>query len=79
MERKIVKSNSKFYNLPHNSVGSNFKSKINKIIHNLNKCGADYQFITSSENNAWLLNIRGRDVKYAPLPLSYILINKKKK
>ncbi len=77
-KRKIVKSNSKFYNLPHNSVGSNFKSKINKIIHNLNKCGADYQFITSSENNAWLLNIRGRDVMYAPLPLSYILINKKK-
>ena len=33
-------------------------------------------FVTASENNAWLLNIRGRDTKYAPIPYSYILIDK---
>ena len=40
---------------------------------------ADYQFITASENNAWLLNIRGRDTKYTPIPNSYILMDKNKK
>ena len=33
----------------------------------MKKRGADFQFITASENNAWLLNIRGQDTKYAPL------------
>ena len=31
----------------------------------MKKRGADYQLITASENNAWLLNIRGKDVKYS--------------
>ena len=35
-------------------------------------------FVTASENNAWLLNIRGRDSKYTPIPYSYILIDKDK-
>ena len=42
------------------------------------KSKADFQFITASENNAWLLNIRGSDSKYTPIPYSYILIDKKK-
>ena len=35
-------------------------------------------FITKSENSAWLLNIRGRDSKFAPIPHSYSLIDKDK-
>ena len=57
--RKIKKNKFKFYSLPNNSVGEKYK-KINKIVANLRKEKADYQFITASENNAWLLNIRGR-------------------
>ena len=34
--------------------------------------------ITAGENNAWLLNIRGRDTKYSPIPNNYILIDKNK-
>ncbi|MDC0409714.1 aminopeptidase P family N-terminal domain-containing protein, partial [Pelagibacteraceae bacterium] len=30
------------------------------------------------ENNAWLLNIRGSDTNYTPIPCSYILIDKNK-
>ena len=44
----------------------------------MKKKGADLQFITASENNAWLLNIRGEDSKFTPIPHSYILIDKKK-
>ena len=44
----------------------------------MKKRGADYQLITASENNAWLLNIRGRDVKYSPIPHCYLLVSKNK-
>ena len=55
-----------------------YQSKINKISNYLKKKKSDYLFITASENNAWLLNIRGNDTKYTPYPISYILINKNK-
>jgi Xaa-Pro aminopeptidase len=68
----------KFYTLPNNSVGQVYNQKINKIVSEMKKKGADIQFITASENNAWLLNIRGGDSKFTPIPNSYILIDKKK-
>ena len=76
--RRKEKFTNKFYRLPSISVGENYKVKVNKIVSNLKKVGADFQFITASENNAWLLNIRGNDSKYTPIPYSYILIDKKK-
>ncbi len=75
-KRKIITKNSKFYILPKNSVDYNYKFKVKKIVSNLKRKGADFQFITSSENNAWLFNIRGSDVKYSPIPHCYVLINK---
>ena len=76
--RKKEKVRKKFYTLPQVSTSENYKSKIKKVIFNFNKYKADFQFITASENNAWLLNIRGNDSKYTPIPYSYILIDKKK-
>ncbi|MDA9684825.1 aminopeptidase P family protein [Candidatus Pelagibacter bacterium] len=78
-KRKIPKNKNKFFILPEHSVGENYKSKINKVVSYLKNKGADFHFITASENNAWLLNIRGRDSEYSPLPDSYILIDKNKK
>ena len=69
---------NKFFTLPSVSVGENYKFKVEKIVSKLKKSGADFQFITASENNAWLLNIRGNDSKYTPIPYSYILIDRKK-
>ena len=77
--RKKSKVKNKFYILPSISVGESWQSKINKVVNKLKKIGADFHFITASENNAWLLNIRGNDSKYTPIPLSYILIDKEKK
>ncbi len=77
-KRKRKKIKSKFYSLPKNSAGTNYNFKINKIIINLKKKGADFQFITASENVAWLLNIRGADARYSPIPNSYILISRNK-
>ena len=60
----------KFYKLPNHSVGENHSSKINKLLNILKKRKADFQFITASENNAWLLNIRGRDTEYTPMQIA---------
>ena len=76
--RKISQNNNKFYILPNNSVGLKHKIKIDKVINHLNGKKADYQFISASENSAWLLNIRGKDTEYTPIPNSYILISKNK-
>ena len=75
-KRKINTKYNYFYSLPEHSIGDSYKIKIKKVIDNLKKKGADFQFITASENNAWLLNIRGEDAKYSPLPNCYILIDK---
>ena len=75
-KRRKKINRSKFYHLPKNSVGLNFRSKIDKLVKNLKKKNIDYQFITACENNAWLLNIRGSDSKYTPIPNGYILIDK---
>ena len=76
--RKKNNETNKFYSLPLQSVGESYKLKINKIVSILKKKKGNFQFITASENNAWLLNIRGDDSKYTPIPHSYILIDSKK-
>ena len=76
--RKKTGNKNKFYILPRISVGENYKKKVNKIVSKLQESGADFQFITASENNAWLLNIRGSDSKYTPIPYSHVLIDKQK-
>ena len=75
-KRKIVKNKSKFYLLPSEAVDERYQLKINKVAKYLKKKRSDFLFVTASENNAWLLNIRGRDTKYAPIPHSYVLIEK---
>ena len=61
--------------MPKQSIGIKSKIKIEEVVSYLRKKGANYQFITSSENNAWLLNIRGHDTKYTPIPYCHILID----
>ena len=69
----------KFYILPKQAVGQNYKLKINRLIYLLNKKKINFQFISSSENIAWLLNIRGQDSKFAPLPNAYLTLDTNKK
>ena len=77
-KRKIKINRSNFYELPTHSVGENYKSKVNKIVSDLKKKNIDFFFITASENNAWLFNIRGYDNKYTPIPYSHVLIDQNK-
>jgi len=65
----------KFYVLPQKFSNQDYNFKIKKIINNLKRRNADFQFISASENCAWLLNIRGFDSEFSPLPHCHILIN----
>ena len=68
-----------FYSLNTKSVGESHKSKISKIANILKIKKADYLFISSPENVAWLMNIRGSDIPTSPIPNCRLLINKNKK
>jgi Xaa-Pro aminopeptidase len=77
--KKKDENNQKFYSLPENAVGENYKKKLNRLIGILNKKKIDLHFITASENVAWLLNIRGKDSGFTPIPNSYLVIDSRKK
>ena len=68
-----------FFSLNDNSVGESHISKINKISNILKFKKADHLFISSPENVAWLLNIRGYDNPNSPIPNSRLVITKNKK
>jgi len=76
-KKKNIKKNNKFYKLNDKDVGQSSKSKIKKILKMLIKNRVDLQFITAPENVAWLLNIRGSDSEFTPIPNSYLILNNK--
>ena len=78
-KRKTNQKVKKFYILPEHAVGKNYKYKINNLIKILKKIKVDCQFISSSENVSWLLNIRGRDSEFAPLANAYLMLDINKK
>ena len=78
IKKEKNKSNN-FYALPKKATGQTYKSKINRLVKILNKEKVNLQFITASENIAWLLNIRGQDSDFTPIPNAYLIIDIKKK
>ena len=65
----------KFYSLNPKAVGETIHSKIKRLIQILKKDGSDHIFISAPENVAWLLNIRGRDNPFSPIPNCRIILN----
>ncbi len=66
-----------FFLLSKKDVGENSKQKILKIKNVLLKNKADYLLVTAPENVAWILNIRGHDSSFSPIPNARLLINNK--
>ena len=67
-----------FYLIKDQDAGEKLENKLIKLkkLITLNK--VDYLFTTAPENIAWLLNIRGHDTDYSPLPNSHAFIGKNK-
>lgn len=56
--------------------GVSRKEKIELIRTKMHREGADYTIISSLEDIAWTLNIRGNDIACTPVAISYLIIEK---
>ena len=69
----------RFFILNSKHAGENYKNKINKICYILKRKKINKLLVTAPENLAWLLNIRGGDSLYSPIPNCNAIIDSKKK
>ena len=64
-----------FFSLSKKDSGQSAKEKIIKVKNDLIKNKADYLLVTAPENVAWILNIRGCDSAFSPIPNARLLIS----
>ena len=68
---------AKAYEHPLRFAGKSRKEKIALVRERMQSMGADYHLLTSLDDIAWLLNIRGGDVRFSPLFTSFSLVGQK--
>ncbi|SCI88516.1 Xaa-Pro dipeptidase [uncultured Clostridium sp.] len=73
-EDRPLLSTEKAFLLDVKYAGETFSSKLIRLRNEMKLKGATTHIITTLDDIAWLFNIRGRDVKYTPVVLSYSLI-----
>ncbi len=66
-----------FFSLSKKDAGQSSQEKISKVRNILIKSKVDYLLVTAPENVAWILNIRGYDSAFSPIPNARLLINSK--
>jgi len=66
-----------FFSLSKKITGQSSQGKIIKVKNFLLKNKVDYLLVTAPENVAWILNIRGYDSVFSPIPNARLLINNK--
>jgi len=66
-----------FFSLSKKDAGQSSQEKISKVKNVLLKNKIDYLLVTAPENVAWILNIRGYDAAFSPIPNARLLINNK--
>lgn len=58
--------------------GKSRGAKLAQVVQEMKNMGANYYVISGLDDIAWLLNIRGRDVKCNPLTIAYTVISEEK-
>ena len=56
--------------------GKSASEKLNEVRKNMEKKCADSFILSSLDDIAWLCNIRGNDIKFNPVALSYVIVGK---
>ena len=77
-KEKTKNSVNLFYNLSNKIAGESVGSKINRLIKKIKSKNIDNIFISAPENVAWLLNLRGKDNPFSPIPNCKIILTKNK-
>lgn len=73
-ERQPAKPISPFVPHPIELAGQPWTDKVRGVIASLQAQKANATVLTDPASVAWLFNIRGNDLEYTPLPLSYAII-----
>ena len=60
--------------LTENYAGESTASKLSRIRLAMDECHANVHILTTLDDICWLINMRGNDVKYSPLILSYAIV-----
>ena len=66
-----------FFSISKRDAGQSSQDKILKIKNVLSKNKTSYLLVTAPENVAWILNIRGYDSAFSPIPNARLLISNK--
>ena len=74
-EDRPALSTEKAFALGEELTGESAASKLARIREAMKAEGADVHVVTSLDDIAWILNVRGNDVAYSPLLLSYMIIS----
>ena len=64
-----------FYLIEDKDAGLKVSQKLNILLKIIKFKKVNYLFTTAPENVAWLLNIRGKDTDYSPLPNAHIIVD----
>ena len=72
-EKKL--NNKPFYLIKDKDAGAKVSQKLTKLVKLIKFNKINYLFTTASENVAWLLNIRGKDTNYSPLPNAHAIVD----
>lgn len=72
-ERPDLPDDKVFY-LDEKYSGESTASKLRRVRDKMREFSADIHLLSSLDDIAWLLNVRGNDIAYCPLVLSYLLI-----
>lgn len=73
-EDRPALSDAKAFLLDVKYSGEDFTSKVSRVRKAMQDAGATTHILTSLDDIAWLFNIRGGDVKYNPVVLSYAVV-----
>ena len=76
-EERPPMSAEKVWVLGDEYAGESAKDKLLRIRKAMKEEGADYLLLTSLDDIAWLLNLRGNDVECNPVFMSYLLLGQK--
>lgn len=61
--------------LPLEFAGESINGKVKQVREELAKLRSDYHVISALDEIAWLFNIRGKDIKYNPVVISYAFLS----
>lgn len=56
--------------------GLTARQKLEQVLNEMQKSEVDYYVVSALDSIAWVLNVRGNDVPYVPVVISYLLVSK---